>query len=77
MLAPLGRIPGTLMRARRKNIAWGGTLVVCPVSVLHQWYGEIQRHFVRRHLKAIIWHECGHREHDIDRLRSYDVVITT
>lgn len=58
------------------TVSQGGTLVVCPASLLKQWYGEIQNHCKRYTLKVEIHHGLK-RETKANRLALNDVVITT
>ncbi|KYQ92342.1 SNF2-related domain-containing protein [Tieghemostelium lacteum] len=51
------------------------TLIVCPVSVLQQWYNEITTH-TNPPLTVYIYHGPG-RIKDSQHLLSYDVILTT
>ncbi|KAK9869992.1 hypothetical protein WA026_006091 [Henosepilachna vigintioctopunctata] len=54
----------------------GGTLVVCPASLLFQWSGEIDSKLKRGLLSYLIYHGPK-RESKPKNLAQYDVVITT
>ena len=54
----------------------GGTLVVCPASLLSQWKNEINHRCKRGMLSVIIYHGTN-RENVPKKLAKYDVVITT
>ena len=54
----------------------GGTLVVCPASLLSQWESEINNRCKRRMLSVLVYHGSN-RENVPRRLAKYDVVITT
>ncbi|GAM28082.1 hypothetical protein SAMD00019534_112580 [Acytostelium subglobosum LB1] len=51
------------------------TLIICPVSVLQQWYNEITTH-TDPCLNVYIYHGPG-RNRDVTFLSSFDVVIST
>lgn len=53
------------------------TLIVAPVALMRQWEKEIKRHVHQRYqLKVYVYHGTSKRV-DFDRLRAYDVVLTT
>ncbi|XP_050470437.1 transcription termination factor 2 isoform X1 [Bombus huntii] len=54
----------------------GGTLVVCPASLLSQWENEIDRRCKRGMLSVKVYHGTN-RENVPKRLAKNDVVITT
>lgn len=54
----------------------GGTLVVCPASLLSQWENEIDRRCKRGMLSVEVYHGTN-RENVPKRLAKNDVVITT
>ncbi|XP_076670956.1 transcription termination factor lodestar [Andrena cerasifolii] len=54
----------------------GGTLVVCPASLLSQWESEINNRCKRGMLSVLVYHGTN-RENVPKRLAKYDVVITT
>ncbi|VFQ89003.1 unnamed protein product [Cuscuta campestris] len=62
---------------RAKGRAAGGTLIVCPTSVLRQWSEEL-RHKVdnKANLSVLVYHGCN-RTKDPFELANYDVVLTT
>uniref|UniRef100_UPI0035900606 transcription termination factor 2 n=1 Tax=Myxine glutinosa TaxID=7769 RepID=UPI0035900606 len=54
----------------------GGTLVVCPASLLHHWHKEIERR-TRPHLMTVVLYHGPQRTKDAKRLTKSDVVLTT
>ncbi|KAF2638353.1 hypothetical protein P280DRAFT_456301 [Massarina eburnea CBS 473.64] len=54
------------------------TLIVAPVALIRQWEKEIERHVKPHHrLKVYNCHQAGKRGASFDKLRTYDVVMTT
>lgn len=54
----------------------GGTLVVCPASLMRQWEAEAQTK-VSRHRLTVCVHHGNNRESKPKHLRTYDLVVTT
>lgn len=54
----------------------GGTLVVCPASLLSQWENEIH-HKCKRGMLSVVIHHGTNRDNVPKRLAKHDVVITT
>lgn len=54
----------------------GGTLVVCPASLLRQWEGEVASK-LSRHKLTVCVHHGNNRESKGKHLRTYDIVVTT
>ncbi|KAL3277454.1 hypothetical protein HHI36_012802 [Cryptolaemus montrouzieri] len=54
----------------------GGTLIVCPASLLNQWAGEIDAKLKRGYLSYDLYHGPK-RETKPKRLAQHDIVITT
>ncbi|DAZ99009.1 TPA: hypothetical protein N0F65_011264 [Lagenidium giganteum] len=54
----------------------GKTLIVCPLSLLHQWKAEIQDRFIKRTLQVIVYYG-DERSVDAQELAASDVVLTT
>ncbi|KAF2677579.1 hypothetical protein K458DRAFT_423835 [Lentithecium fluviatile CBS 122367] len=53
------------------------TLIVAPVALMRQWEKELARHVHPRHqLRVYVYHGNG-KNADFDKLRTYDVVLTT
>ena len=52
------------------------TLLICPLSTLANWEEQIATHIRPGTLKYYVYHGSN-RDSDIDRLASYDMVITT
>ncbi|XP_052888180.1 transcription termination factor 2 [Anopheles moucheti] len=60
----------------RKEYYAGGTLIVCPASLIRQWEGEITNR-VKRNSMSVCVHHGTQRESKPRQLAKYDVVITT
>ncbi|XP_017142874.1 transcription termination factor 2 [Drosophila miranda] len=60
----------------RKDTHRGGTLVVCPASLLRQWEAEVESK-VNRHRLTVCVHHGNNRETKAKHLRTYDIVVTT
>lgn len=54
----------------------GGTLVVCPASLLNQWSGEVEK-WTKRGLLSVDQYHGPKREPKAKYLARYDIVITT
>lgn len=54
----------------------GGTLVICPASLLQQWEGEVERRTKRGLLSIELFHG-NNRENKPNRLAKQDIVVTT
>nr|CAI5836945.1 unnamed protein product [Callosobruchus analis] len=54
----------------------GGTLVVCPASLINQWSGEIDRRTKRGKISYEV-HHGSKRDTKAKRLAQHDIVITT
>ncbi|KAF6213682.1 hypothetical protein GE061_011404 [Apolygus lucorum] len=54
----------------------GGTLVVCPTSVIGHWYSELHTHVKKRSLSVHLYHGRT-RNRNTSRIKDYDVVLTT
>ncbi|CAG5004232.1 unnamed protein product [Parnassius apollo] len=54
----------------------GGTLVVCPASLMQQWAGEVAQH-CRPHAVSVCQHHGAARAQQPHRLATYDLVLTT
>lgn len=53
-----------------------GTLIVCLASIVHQWKDEILKHCEDGSLEVLLYHGPK-REKDINKMKKYDVVLTT
>ncbi|XP_022127021.2 transcription termination factor 2 isoform X1 [Pieris rapae] len=60
----------------RSNLVHGGTLVVCPASLMQQWAGEVQKHCTSNALLVCL-HHGAKRATQAPRLAQYDLVLTT
>ncbi|CAG4957055.1 unnamed protein product [Colias eurytheme] len=54
----------------------GGTLVVCPASLMSQWAGEVGKHCAP-HALTVSQHHGAHRTAQAHRLAQHDLVLTT
>lgn len=55
----------------------GGTLIVCPTSLMRQWADELHKKVtLEANLSVLVYHGCN-RTKDPHELAKYDVVITT
>lgn len=53
----------------------GGTLIVCPVSVMSNWTGQIKHHVGESMpAKVLVYHGSGRES---SSLSDYDVVVTS
>ncbi|GLV32180.1 lodestar [Carabus blaptoides fortunei] len=65
-----------LKKKGSKALIPGGTLVICPATLIRQWEGEVQKRCKRNLLNVEVYHGAG-RECKVARLAKYDMVITT
>lgn len=54
----------------------GGTLVVCPASLLRQWEGEVNSKLSKQRLSVCV-HHGSNRETRAKNLCAFDIVVTT
>ncbi|KAI0587963.1 DNA repair protein rad5 [Pyrenophora tritici-repentis] len=54
-----------------------GTLVVAPLALIKQWESEINTKVTRSHALKVLVHHGPNRTKSADKLKQYDVVITT
>ncbi|XP_028991945.1 transcription termination factor 2 isoform X2 [Betta splendens] len=54
----------------------GGTLIICPASLIHHWKKEIEKHVKAGKLTVYLYHGPN-REKSAKLLAEYDVVVTT
>ncbi|KAF2853230.1 hypothetical protein T440DRAFT_466206 [Plenodomus tracheiphilus IPT5] len=54
-----------------------GTLVVAPLALIKQWEAEISSKVTRSHELKVLVHHGPNRTKSADKLKQYDVVITT
>ncbi|XP_059607981.1 transcription termination factor 2-like [Phlebotomus argentipes] len=59
-----------------RNMYHGGTLVVCPASLMDQWCNEVKTKCKRGALVGYL-HHGPNREYKARRLAKYDLVVTT
>ncbi|XP_055855562.1 transcription termination factor 2 [Episyrphus balteatus] len=60
----------------RKDYHNGGTLIVCPASLLRQWESEVNNR-VHRHKLSVSVHHGQSRDTKPRHLATYDIVVTT
>ncbi|KAL4719904.1 hypothetical protein ACJJTC_009085 [Scirpophaga incertulas] len=60
----------------KSKVVRGGTLVVCPASLMQQWGGEVRRHCAPHALTVVQHHGAG-RATMPHRLAAADLVLTT
>lgn len=61
---------------RLHPVVKGGTLVVCPASLMAQWEGEVKKHCVAHRLSCCLHHGAA-RAAQPRRLAHCDLVMTT
>ncbi|XP_017845596.1 transcription termination factor 2-like [Drosophila busckii] len=67
-----------LREAKRKCTSeTGGTLVICPLSVISQWFIEATTKVANNGIKTLIYHGPKRRKGTLTELLDYDLVITT
>lgn len=54
-----------------------GTLIVAPLALIKQWEGEVKDKITKSHSLKVLVHHGPNRTKSIDKLKSYDVVVTT
>jgi SNF2 family DNA or RNA helicase len=54
-----------------------GTLVVAPLALIKQWEAEINTKVLKSHALKVLVHHGPNRTKSADKLKQYDVVITT
>ncbi|KAJ0239112.1 SNF2-related [Hirschfeldia incana] len=62
---------------RRRSRRSGGTLVVCPASVVKQWAKELDDKVSPQHKLSVVVYHGSRRTNDPVELAKYDVVVTT
>ncbi|KAJ4361464.1 hypothetical protein N0V95_001881 [Ascochyta clinopodiicola] len=59
------------------DIVGKGTLVVAPLALIKQWESEINTKVAKTHALKVLVHHGPNRTKSADKLKQYDVVITT
>lgn len=54
----------------------GGTLIICPASLINQWESEVNNRVRRRKLSVLLVHG-NKRNESVHSMCKYDLVITT
>ncbi|GMF13366.1 unnamed protein product [Phytophthora lilii] len=67
---------GKASKGRSSSSVRGGTLVICPLVAVMQWKSEIERFVEPGHLSVYI-HHGPKRLEAVDKIASYDIVLTT
>ena len=70
-----GALHAMVGREGEHKAGCGGTLVVCPTSVLANWQAQLAEHVPDGALRVVTWHGGGRGS--LDALASADVVLTT
>lgn len=71
--------PHTLQRTLKRgrdNLLQGGTLIVVPLSLIGQWYAEVQRHLARG-VATVLQYYGPARPRDPKVLAAYTIVLTS
>ncbi|KAH0868813.1 hypothetical protein HID58_075835 [Brassica napus] len=64
-------------RVKKRSRRSGGTLVVCPASVVKQWAKELDDKVSPQHKLSVLVYHGSRRTNDPVELAKYDVVVTT
>ena len=59
------------------DVVGKGTLVVAPLALIKQWEAEINSKVAKTHALKVLVHHGPNRTKSADKLKQYDVVITT
>ncbi|KAF2243734.1 hypothetical protein BU26DRAFT_523326 [Trematosphaeria pertusa] len=54
-----------------------GTLIVAPLALIKQWESEIDTKVMKSHSLKVLVHHGSNRTKSADKLKTYDVVVTT
>ncbi|CDI75044.1 DNA repair protein, putative [Eimeria praecox] len=76
LLAVDPRILQRTLKRGRDNLLHGGTLIVVPLSLIGQWYAEVQRHLVRG-VATVLQYYGPARPRDPKVLAAYTIVLTS
>ncbi|CDJ36054.1 DNA repair protein, putative [Eimeria mitis] len=76
LLAVDPRILQRTLKRGRDGLLQGGTLIVVPLSLIGQWYAEVQRHLVRGVATVLQYYGPG-RPRDPRVLAAYTIVLTS
>lgn len=61
---------------RNRSTYYGGTLIVCPASLINQWQAEVKQR-IKRNLINVCVHHGSNRETKSRKLAKFDMVVTT
>ncbi|CAA0382657.1 unnamed protein product [Arabidopsis thaliana] len=73
----LQKLKSQSKQRKRKGQNSGGTLIVCPASVVKQWAREVKEKVSDEHKLSVLVHYGSHRTKDPTEIVIYDVVMTT
>ncbi|ESN96427.1 hypothetical protein HELRODRAFT_95427 [Helobdella robusta] len=59
-----------------RKVESGGTLIICPASLLHQWRIEIEKRLMPGLLDVLVYHGPS-RRCSVESLCQFDVILTT
>ncbi|CDJ54033.1 DNA repair protein, putative [Eimeria brunetti] len=76
LLAVDPRILQRTLKRDKDNFLPGGTLIVVPLSLIGQWYAEVQRHLVRG-VATVLQYYGPTRPRDPKVLAAYTIVLTS
>ncbi|KAF2001888.1 hypothetical protein P154DRAFT_618967 [Amniculicola lignicola CBS 123094] len=54
-----------------------GTLIIAPLALIKQWESEISTKITKSHSLKVLVHHGPSRTKSVDKLKNYDVVVTT
>ncbi len=59
------------------DVTGKGTLVIAPLALIKQWESEINSKVTKSHELKVLVHHGPNRTKSVDKLKQYDIVITT
>ncbi|CAL9221099.1 unnamed protein product [Arabidopsis halleri] len=73
----LQKLKSQSKQKKRKSRKSGGTLIVCPASVVKQWAREVKEKVSDEHKLSVLVYHGSRRTKDPKELAKHDVVVTT
>jgi SNF2 family DNA or RNA helicase len=73
---PKGEAKKNAIDPRVGKIDSNSTLIICPLSLIHNWEDQILTHTIPNSLKVLVYHGPN-RTQDPNVIKKFDVVITT
>ncbi|EFH61415.1 hypothetical protein ARALYDRAFT_318431 [Arabidopsis lyrata subsp. lyrata] len=73
----LQKLKSQSKQKKRKSRKFGGTLIVCPASVVKQWAREVKEKVSDEHKLSVLVYHGSRRTKDPKELAKHDVVVTT